>query len=158
MFIFGHLGVGRKLAQPWSRSLPTIPLLLGMLLPDIIDKPLYYAEVADIFSCTRTFGHTLALALVFLLVGLGSGKRAFTAIALGMTTHVVLDCLVEGPGKDLWSSSWIAAWWPFFGWKFSRVHFTVSEHVGRLIVWPTLIGEAVGLALLGWDFRRRRAR
>ena len=42
MFVFGHLGIGYKLASPWSRRLSKRLILLGTVLPDLIDKPVYY--------------------------------------------------------------------------------------------------------------------
>ena len=42
MFFFGHLGAGSRLASPFSKGLPRGLLLLGTLLPDLIDKPLFY--------------------------------------------------------------------------------------------------------------------
>jgi hypothetical protein len=42
MFFFGHLGVGATLVRPWKERLPFRWVLLGAVLPDLIDKPLYY--------------------------------------------------------------------------------------------------------------------
>ena len=95
MFVFGHLGFGSVLARPWRHRAVRWALLLGMLLPDIVDKPLYYARVSDIFSCTRTIGHTGLLAVVLLLAGLLRRRRWLAALALGMLTHLLLDCLMD---------------------------------------------------------------
>jgi hypothetical protein len=83
MMIFGHLGIGLRLARPFS--VPPGWLLLGTLLPDLLDKTTYYglsvalgARGADLglISGTRTFGHTAAFLLLLALVGAGSRSKA----------------------------------------------------------------------------------
>ena len=44
MFIFGHLGIGSKMVYPWRKQITRGALLVGTVLPDLIDKPLYYGE------------------------------------------------------------------------------------------------------------------
>ena len=98
MFIFGHLGIGSKLVHPFSRGLSDKAVLLGTILPDLIDKPLYYgfsfftrkqgAELGMI-SGTRTLGHT-ALFLVLLTSSAYIKKSRFlTALSLGVATHLL---------------------------------------------------------------------
>ncbi|MBI5201898.1 MAG: metal-dependent hydrolase, partial [Elusimicrobia bacterium] len=41
MIFFGHLGLGDALAAPVRRGLPRRWVLLGTVLPDLLDKPLY---------------------------------------------------------------------------------------------------------------------
>src|SRR5687767_3274929 len=98
MFVFGHLGIGKTIADPTLRrySLPLAPLFIGSLLPDLIDKPLYYGLVAltgkrgaelELIHGTRTFGHTALLLLLILM-----WKRPVVrALALGVLTHIALD-------------------------------------------------------------------
>src|SRR4051812_43545813 len=100
MFVFGHLGIGSKLATPWAQGLPRRWLLVGTLLPDLIDKPLYYGlsfatgksgTDLGLISGTRTFGHT---ALFLVLLALGSiirRSRILAALALGTATHLLID-------------------------------------------------------------------
>src|SRR5438067_10478379 len=112
MFVFGHIGFGRLLIGSRGRSLPALPLLLGMLLPDVIDKPLYYAHISSFISCTRTFGHTglfIAAVLVFAYVRRSS---ALLALGVGMITHVALDCLLDVLASDE-RSALTALTWPF---------------------------------------------
>src|SRR5947207_14340366 len=95
MFVLGHIGVGRRLVGSRGRALPAVPLVLGTVLPDLIDKPLYYAHFSNFISCTRTFGHTgLLLALVF---GCFVVKRSngWLALGLGMSTHLLLDWTLD---------------------------------------------------------------
>ncbi len=78
MFVLGHLGIGKRLAaHPYRRfsRVDKRAFFVGALLPDLIDKPLYYGwswltgkhgAEAGLISGTHLFGHTglflLALA------------------------------------------------------------------------------------------------
>jgi membrane-bound metal-dependent hydrolase YbcI (DUF457 family) len=42
MLPFSHLGIGGMMAKPFSKRLPLKWLLLGTLLPDLIDKPIFF--------------------------------------------------------------------------------------------------------------------
>ena len=157
MFVFGHIGIGRKLASPWSRDLPRVPLAVGMLLPDLIDKPLYYVRLWDYVSCTRTFGHTGLLLLLLLLCGYLVRSRALLALGLGDATHLLLDWAVDGFGHEVGSSTWMAMAWPLYG-DFAHYYFSsVADHAESLVVTPVVVAELIGLALIGWDYARRKA-
>jgi hypothetical protein len=156
MFVFGHIGIGRKLAQPWSRHLPAVPLIVGMLLPDLIDKPLYYARLSTFFSCTRTIGHTGVLLAAIVLAAAFTRSRALAALALGVATHLALDCFADLFTNEP-SSAWIALTWPVLHREFAYYYIpSIQVHLERLWVTPTVVGESVGLALLGWDAWRAR--
>jgi len=155
MFVFGHIGIGRKLGSPWSRDLPRVPLVVGMLLPDLIDKPLYYVRLWDYVSCTRTFGHTGLLLLLLLLSGYLARSRALLALGLGDTTHVLLDWAFDGFGHEFGSSTWMAITWPLYG-DFARSFISLPDHVVSLVVPPVVLAEVIGLALIGWDYARRK--
>src|SRR5580704_10954240 len=108
MFVFGHIGIGRTLAGPWRRRLPAFPFIVGALLPDLIDKPLYYSRIWEFVSCTRTFGHTgLLLALIGAVAYL-TRSRGLAALALGVATHLVLDCVLDVFGDEGSGSAWTA--------------------------------------------------
>lgn len=157
MFVFGHLGFGSVLARPWRGRMGRWALLTGMLLPDLIDKPLYYARLSEFFSCTRTVGHTGLFALALLLAGLLSKRRAPVALALGVTTHVVLDCAMDALLGSPESSALRAAVWPLMGTHFARVYLpSLSVHVERLLNVPILVTEIAGALLLIRELRGRR--
>ncbi len=158
MFVFGHLGFGSVLARPWRDRASRWALLAGMLLPDIIDKPLYYARLSDLFSCTRTVGHTGLLALTLLLAGLIWKRRALAAVAIGMTTHVILDCVMDAFVGNSESSALRAAVWPLMGTHFAHVYLpSLTVHVERLVNVPILVTEIAGAVLLVLEYRRRPA-
>lgn len=164
MWVFGHLGIGSKLAQPLGRKLPYGWLLLGTLLPDLIDKPLYYglswasglrADQLGLISCTRTFGHTGIFLLVLLVAAWIRRSKTTAAVGLGVATHLALD-LFQDQIAILYgiavppSSALLALTFPFE--RFGIMPYSdVQEHLksGRH---PLLyLTEAAGLLILLWD-------
>ena len=158
MFVLGHLGFGTTIVRPWSDRLSRWALFGGMLLPDVIDKPLYYAHFSDIISCTRTFGHTGVLIALVLLVGVLTGRRVLVALAVGMATHVVLDLVSDLISGDRASSAWRAATWPFMGADFTEIdRMSIATHLWHLVNLQVVVAEIFGAALLWWSVRRTRA-
>jgi hypothetical protein len=163
MFVFGHLGIGRTLARPIGRGLPITALLLGTLLPDLIDKPVYYAlswmhglQGADLglISGTRTFGHTGIFLMLLLLLGFGLKSKWISALALGVSTHLLIDCLGDrwlNPGQL--SSGVMAVLFPYFDGQFGAAPFVdIQDHATSMnqpYFWAT---EIIGFLLL---FRER---
>ena len=157
MFIFGHIGIGLKLAQPWSRGLSFRTLAIGTLLPDLIDKPLFYGcRILEIHSSwlvgTRTVGHTGIFLLLLLAASWIRRSRAGAALSLGAATHLVLDAfgdrLLHAP--DL--SALQALLFPLRGATFGSLPYALaSEHAHSLLNPVTLTAEAIGLFALGWE-------
>lgn len=159
MIFFGHLGLGDALAAPVRRGLPRRWVLAGTLLPDLIDKPLYYglslatglrgAELG-LVSGTRTFGHTWALAALVWALGRARGSGRARALALGMATHPLLDFVADWAawGWDA-ATGGSAALWPLTGWRFPVAQSAgLAEHLGGELK-PVLLGaELVGILLL----------
>jgi hypothetical protein len=158
MFIFGHLGIGSKIVSPWTTGLPRRAVLVGTVLPDLIDKPLYWGAAlvtqqrgADIglISGTRTLGHTAIFLFLIVAIALVRRSKMLAALALGMATHLFLDNLSDHfasfPSDH---SALMAMTWPFMGPNFFAI--PPDRHIFSLT--PFLIGsELVGIALLGWD-------
>lgn len=163
MFIFGHLGLGSKLVSPWAARLPRRWLLLGTLLPDLIDKPIYYglswlegtrgAELG-LISGTRTFGHTVALLLVIAIGAYFRRSPATAALALGMATHLALDGVFDSlRGIEVATSLLPAMLWPFLGRGFPVAQAEgLGQHLSSLREPVLLGGELAGALLLGWDY------
>ena len=154
------MGIGSALARPLARGLEKRWVLLGTLLPDLIDKPLYYGLSlvtgrvgADIglISCTRTFGHTGLLLALLVAASLRSRSRVLLALALGMATHGPLDIALDvlsGPGP---SSAIVAFLFPLQGVGFAAMPYrSPIEHLGGLLDPAHLVSEVLGLALLFW--------
>lgn len=171
MFIFGHLGIGSKMVSPWRKQLPRVALLLGTIVPDLIDKPLYYGEVLfigsdaanqSLISGTRTFGHTLLLLAVIALLAALRRSRVIAALAIGMATHDLIDLVGDQVQLSLgWThpaqgpEGINAFLWPLLGWHFPLATTTLGGHLSQLFNPWILCGEVVGLSLLVWDYRRR---
>jgi hypothetical protein len=183
MFFFGHLGLGRQVAKPFQRNLPTAPLLFGAILPDLIDKPLYYGLSAcgtscgsalEIVSGTRSFGHTVLFTVLLAAAAGARRSRAMAAVALGCATHlfldVVTDAVLQVPGLSL-----RAFLWPLYGVRFPAYRYRgLNDHLWHSLgsempihsfhAWYGQLGhlhstfvpacEVVGAALLIWEWRR----
>jgi hypothetical protein len=160
MFIFGHLGIGSKIVSPWTHGLPRRAVLVGTILPDLIDKPLYVvaalvtgrqgAEIG-LISGTRTFAHTAIFLIALSFGALVRRSKILAALAAGIATHLFLDNLSDhfhrgGPVN----TALMAMTWPISSTSFPAMAPTLSGYIQSFT--PFLIGaEVVGLALLGWD-------
>jgi hypothetical protein len=67
-------------------SLPAAAFLLGVLLPDIVDKGLVFS---DLVRCSRSYGHTILFAAAAGFVSLAVTRKKGVALA------VVLGCLLH---------------------------------------------------------------
>lgn len=127
-------------------------LLIGSLLPDLIDKPVGNFIFSSVFHSGRIFSHTLVFLLVLSILGIWlyiSKKRTWLlAIAIGVLFHLVLDFMWADPTTLLW---------PFFGWKFPP--FTEENVLGYwwqnllhkpMVFVPELIGAAVLVVFVYW--------
>jgi hypothetical protein len=163
MFVLGHLGLGKRLAGcPYRRfSRAEKPAFFaGALLPDLIDKPLYYGwswltgkhgAAAGIISGTHLFGHTGLFLLTVAAAALLTHSRGMRALAIGVATHLVLD--FAGLSMDLRTLLW-----PLLGWHFPSYPFgSLTEHLGTMFRPVTFAGELLGAAILWWDYRAARS-
>jgi len=158
LFLLGHLGIGRRLAHYWEATLPAAALAAGTLLPDLIDKPLYYSRLWPYITATRTFGHTGVLLLALAGAGVLFESRVLKALATGAATHLLLDFAGDLPGGLEQSSTLIAALWPLSGGRFSTSYMpSMTAHAWLLLSWPTLASELAGGLLLLREWRSRRA-
>ena len=144
----------------WRARLPALWLYLGCLLPDLIDKPLFYGlGPTDLLRGSRSFGHTGIFLIAWILLALILRRPWSTALAAGVATHFALDIGGElVTGSDPESSIWLAIFWPAYG-RFPLANFsTLYEHLlvsaqSGYVVAGELIGGAILLA--AW-WRRRR--
>jgi hypothetical protein len=169
VFVLGHLGIGSRLAGrlPGVLRAPGW-LALGTLLPDLIDKPLYYAlslptglhgAELGLISGTRTFGHTALFGLaLFAGLTVRGHRLAGRALLAGLATHWLLDCggepagalllrlgLVEpsppGPGPGTLA----AILFPLLGPHFPIAPFkSATAHFATLRNLYTVFGELLG--------------
>jgi inner membrane protein len=120
-------------------------LIIGSMLPDILDKPLALLP----FGNGRSITHTALVILVILVAGLllsaNFRKTWLLAIAIGMVTHFVLDSMWLSPQTSLWPFDGLAfptpaqkiglgqigLWWSTLT---SNRSIDISEGIGLLIV------------------------
>lgn len=155
MLLFGHLGIGNQLVSHWTKRLALSAVLLGTVLPDILDKTLYYgmkfytaresSEMGWIVG-TRTFGHTGLFLLSLQAVAIWRKSRFLAAICFGIASHLVLDSLMD---VLLSQRLTVPLLWPAPGWEFPVIPFkTMTEHAQHSLH-PVLLGcEAIGILLL----------
>ncbi len=156
-----NYGETRKVS--WVESLADYAdlrlLLVGSLLPDIIDKPVGQFFFRETFSNGRIFSHTLIFLALITIVGLylyrrRGGKTWLLALSFGTFTHLVLDQMWRDPHTLLW---------PAYGLAFARADLTnwVPNMFHALLTDPQVyLPELAGAAILIWFaqslVRRRR--
>ncbi len=121
-------------------------LLLGAILPDLIDKPLGVLILGSVFSYGRIFAHTVLFAAALFALGgflfLARGKTWGLALAAGSATHLVLD--------QMWLTPSVL-FWPLLGWSFPR-HDTslwLLQVFRNLVANPsTYVTETIGIFIL----------
>ena len=80
-------------------------VLLGSLLPDITDKPVWLFTTSDIPLGGRDYAHTLLFNLALFIGGLvliRYRKSWLLIISLSSLTHLVLDQMWNNPAVLLW--------------------------------------------------------
>jgi hypothetical protein len=149
MFVLGHVGIGRLIVGARGRALPVVPFVVGAILPDLIDKPLYYSHLSDFVSCTRTFGHTGLLLGTIAAVAAVKRSPAWTAVALAMATHLLFDGILDLQSRAV-SSTFIAFAWPFYSTHFASFEMTSPlQHLFKITRLDILATETLG-ALFLW--------
>ncbi|MGH2772228.1 MAG: metal-dependent hydrolase [Actinomycetota bacterium] len=143
--LFWHLGttVAVVFFTLGRRSIDYRVVMLGGILPDLIDKPIGLV-FDDRFATTRLYGHTLLLTVsILLLVQLtlrGNRARTWFVLPIASALHLVFDAMWNFP---------ITLFWPFFstgfpasqtGWLDPLLH--PLEH------WVKWLMEIAGIALL----------
>ena len=122
MLLFGHLGVTLGIFFLICLFIPLLRtiidpkyLLVGALLPDLIDKPLGEIILASTFSTGRMIGHTILLSFTILYIGLfvyeKKGDIRIISLAAGSFFHLMED--------QMWGEPRIL-FWPLFGWSFPK--------------------------------------
>lgn len=111
--LFWHLGASLWLFR-WIFKDPKVDvrfLLLGAILPDLIDLPVGTLLLADRYSTGELWFHSLIaptayITIVLLTTRRGRRRRAWMALGVGWLFHLLLD--------GMWFSQEVFLW-PFFG-------------------------------------------
>jgi inner membrane protein len=169
MLLFGHMGitlgaaalaarsVGNRKADPvektsWftplSRYLDIRLLLIGSMLPDIIDKPVGQFFFRETFYNGRIFAHTLLFLVLITAAGYYLSKCRhqlwMLTLAAGTFTHLALDEMWQVPGTFFW---------PLMGFHFPQYDLTgwAINIFRALLSNPYIyVSESVGLVIIIW--------
>ncbi|CAJ36717.1 metal-dependent hydrolase [Methanocella arvoryzae] len=152
MLFFGHIGltllVVFLVALALKIGVDYRLVIVGSLLPDIIDKPLGEYIFHSVFNNGRIFSHTLlfiaVLAIIALLVA-----RKYRYWGVGVLTVSAAFHQVE---DQMWNAA--GTWfWPLFGWGFPEyergdyILYLLNNLISRPDVF---LPEIAGLLALGW--------
>ena len=123
-------------------------LIIGSLLPDIIDKPLGYLFFRNAIGTGIAFAHSLLSLFLVTLAGAylykKYGKTGLPVISFGVFTHLIFD--------EMWLKP-RTLFWPLNGFTFARGDATtwIPGMLEALMTDPQVyIPELVGLAVLVW--------
>ena len=123
-------------------------LLVGSLLPDIIDKPIGQLLFKETLSNGRIFSHTLLFLILITFWGLffyrHYGKTWLLFLSFGIFMHLILDQMWRAPRTLLW---------PILGLEFERLVLTgwLEGMWHSLLTDPAIyIPELIGLLVLIW--------
>jgi hypothetical protein len=145
----------REPLERLSRKVDLRLLLIGSLLPDIIDKPIGLLLFPGVFGGGRLFAHTLLFVLVLTSIGLvynwARGNNGILVLAYGSAMHLLLD--------NMWRSPVILLW-PFLGpmpvgtteqWL---THLFENLTQNPLAYVPEMVGAIIAAPLVWALFRR----
>lgn len=121
MLLFGHIGItlgvffGLTLFIPQLMIVDPTYLIIGAILPDLIDKTLGRVIFPSIIANGRIIAHTLLFSLTLLLTGLylyyRTGDTSALSLALGSIFHLMEDKMWKSPRT---------LFWPLKGWRFRK--------------------------------------
>ena len=122
MLLFGHLGItlgiflGLLLLAPRLKYVINLRyLIIGSLLPDLIDKPIGRVIFATSLENGRIIGHTLLFCFILCLIGVYLYKKRadnrYLSLSLGSFIHLIQDEMWMQPPTFLW---------PVFGLNFPK--------------------------------------
>lgn len=160
VFLLGHLGLTLLAARslrpllPAGEGVPVGFVLVGALLPDLVDKPLGHAILG--WENGRLWGHALAFAAVLLAGALYAGSRRGLALGAATLVHQGLDQVWVDPTSWLWPllgpfpvgvSGGVPDWWVAL---LSDPFLWSTEALGGLALLGLLVLPRLGLATRWW--------
>jgi len=123
-------------------------LLIGSILPDIIDKPLGRIIFRNSISNGRIYCHTTLFLLLISIIGIylyvKFRNNHFLILSFGTFTHLIFD--------QMWLASH-TLFWPLYGWNFpqgeSNITIFIKDILIGLITSPgTYIPEIIGAIVM----------
>jgi len=136
MYPLGHVGTALVIASFFS--LPITAFVMGVLLPDLLDKSLVLFNVVE---CSRSYGHTLAFAGFAGIVAFVVTRKRETAIAvaLGCLFHLAEDVTGMVPFD-----------YPFVAYDFQACVAYVPQPGGFEVLFEAI---GAGLIVVWWMWR-----
>ena len=123
-------------------------ILVGSLLPDIIDKPVGQFFFGGTFSNGRIFCHTLLFLILVTVAGIylynHYNKTWLLAFSFGTMTHLIFDQMWRIPQT---------LFWPLLGFTFERIDISnwTPDIFHALLTDPVVyLPELVGAIILIW--------
>ena len=147
MLPLAHMGITVTIARVMERKIKRQVvdyriLLVGSLLPDLIDKPVGYLLFNTPLTSSKLFGHSLLLLVFLGSIGfvLWHRRRSLAGwmFFAGAAAHDILDAMWLHP-KILF--------WPLFGWLFVTPGY--EAWVGTIKLGALSIPKLVALEILG---------
>ncbi|TSA43942.1 metal-dependent hydrolase, partial [bacterium] len=95
--------------ENWPIKLDYRLVLIGSMLPDLLDKPVWFLSQAALLPSGRSYAHSLLFNLILIAGGLILSKYrklGLLTLALSSLTHLLLD--------EIWNNP-VTLWWPFLG-------------------------------------------
>ncbi len=126
-------------------------LLLGALLPDLIDMPIGTLILMDRFSTSELWAHSLLaasfyMAAVLITTRRGRRRRAWMALGVGWLFHLLLD--------GMWLNGDVFLW-PFLGWDLPSASSPFWPEAWQRALadpWRWAL-ELIGIIYLWWLWR-----
>jgi inner membrane protein len=136
MIFFGHLGITFAATRaadkavvdtPYSMDIDYRLVLLGSILPDIIDKCTLFFLSGEKFRSGRIFSHSLLFILLLFVLGAVVWYAYKKSWALVLAFCSVIHQVLDGMWKHL-----DIFLWPFFNPQVAEVHKSVNASVNAL--------------------------
>ena len=147
MYPPGHVAVAALASGPGR---PFLAVVLGALLPDLIDKPLW---LLGLVSGTRGVGHAVLTWVV--VAAVAWGVQVLRPVAVGGVSHLLADLVDDLLGGVFHTGVVLTGWplWPMHADQL-RVGWTAAP-VACSPLWHA--AEAVVVAVALWAVARHRA-
>ncbi|KZL92230.1 metal-dependent hydrolase [Clostridium magnum] len=163
MIFFGHVGITTAAVKAYEkisskkvrRDIPNIDyrlVMIGAMLPDIIDKPIGAYFFRSIFHNSRIFSHSLVFSIVMIFLGsyyfYKRKNNSIFIIGICSLIHQILDSMWLYPG---------ILYWPVFGWRFpTRPEGNwVESSLGKLLTDPYVyLPEIIGAVIVAYYIGR----
>lgn len=154
--LFWHVG-GALFLGRWVFRDPSMDLrvlVLGAVLPDLIDKPIGSVFFTSYFGTGRIYAHTLlfAVAVLFGVMAVtrrgSAARKRWMALPIGVFLHLLLDMPLDSA----------TLWWPALGLEFpSFAKGALVDLVAYLLRSPWVVAqELLGLGYLIGLYRKHR--